>query len=167
MSWTPTEKEHKDGRKKRHEQGPPIFLELNMEVFINPLMCYRTKQSIMINRINCSWIVIHIVFWTFSNCLSNPNLVLSMMKNMSLLSLKKSVTSGSLNLTCMNKFKLVGSRINWHNLSSLWQISTNFISILSLSTAIPLQVEMTWLTVSSDWQILQCGDPPDYSDLIW
>ena len=117
-------------------------------------MCYRTKQSIMITRINCSWIVIHIVFWTFSNCLRNPNLVLSMMKHMSLLSLKKSVTSGSLKLTRMGKFKLAGSGIICHILKLLLQISSKFrlflvklhkvviaINILSLSTVIP------WLVI--------------------
>ena len=116
-----------------------------------------------------------------SICLSRPTLVLSSKKQKSRLNLKKCGTSGSLKLNRIFKFKLVGSNINWHSISSFCMILSNSMLFWLLShsclnssnniflcSASPWQTEITWLILSSlpDKQILHRAEPPDWSDLI-
>ena len=92
----------------------------------------------------------------FSNCLSKFTLVLSIIKQNSLDSLKKSFSNGSLKLTRLFKFRLEGSKMNWHNTFSFYAMSSKCIwfwvepdKVLNssnnrlLSTSIPVQVEIT------------------------
>ena len=118
----------------------------------------------------------------FSNSFSNCILVLSIIWQKSLDNWKKSFTNGSLKLTRKGKFKLVGSKINWHNCSGFTMMSSklilffvwvvrhlNCVRIRSLSVDNPLHTEITWLIVSStpDVQIMHRCDPPDWFALIW
>ena len=113
----------------------------------------------------------------FDFSFNNLVLVLSIRWQKSLDSLKKSASNGSFIWTRVGRFKLVGSKTNWHSNFSSSTILSKLIVLLdllqsilrsdinfSLSTAIPRHALMIWLYVSSQLgigQILQCGEPPD------
>ena len=149
-------------------------------LFIWSYIRYRTKRSIMITGLLLT--CLHQLYYFFSISFSNPILVLSIMKHISLDNLKNCGSIGSYRLILTGKFRLVGSRINWQVVSSLCKISSKFIlflvslhifsyslKIFSLSAAIARHVDTTWLTDSSWPEVhnLHRGEPPDWLALVW
>ena len=118
--------------------------------------------------------------FSFLIILSRLILVWSIRKQYCLENLKNLFITGSFNPTLSFRFKLDGSKINWHSTFSLsiileklilflvWEHNcSNSMSNFSLWSANPTHEDITWLTLSLSFkQMRQCGAPPDCSALI-